>query len=93
MVCYFLATLLLSDTLAYLHIDDGYETDIVPGMREVYGDFDALRKKAGISSFKGKFVKRKYAFGESGIPTQETQWMKVIYPFTGELYPLDPLQC
>ena len=55
-------------------------------MKDVYGDFDALRKKAGINSFKGKFVKRKYAFGEPGIPTQEAQWMKVIYPFTGRSF-------
>lgn len=73
-------------SIAEVIADDGYETDIVPGMKDVYGDFDALRKKAGITSFRGKFVKRKYAFGESGIPTQETQWMKVIYPFTGS-YP------
>ena len=64
-------------------LDDGHETDIVPSMRDVYADFDALRKKVGIKAFKGKFVKRNYAFGEPGVPTAESQWMKVVYPFAG----------
>ena len=50
---------------------------------DVYKDFDAVRKKAGIKSFKGKFVKRKYAFGEPGVPVGESDWLKVVYPFSG----------
>ena len=61
-----------------------YETDEVPGLPDVYSDFDRLRKKAGIKGFKAKFVKRKYAFGEKDVPRDERQWMKVVYPFTGE---------
>ncbi|TDL23727.1 DNA polymerase alpha catalytic subunit [Rickenella mellea] len=63
-------------------IEDGFETDVVPDPVDVYKDFDAIRKKAGITSFKGKFVKRKYAFGEPDVPTGETQWLKVVYPFS-----------
>ena len=67
--------------------DDGfgneYETDEVPGLPDVYSDFDRLRKKAGIKGFRAKFVKRKYAFGEKDVPRDERQWMKVVYPFTG----------
>lgn len=53
-------------------------------MIDVYQDFDALRKRVGIKSFKGKFVKRKYAFGEPDVPTGESQWLKVVYPFSGK---------
>ncbi|KAK0207637.1 hypothetical protein IW262DRAFT_1418425 [Armillaria fumosa] len=58
-----------------------YETDEVPSLPDVYRDFDAIRKKVGIKSFKGKFVKRKYAFGETDVPREERQWMKVVYGF------------
>lgn len=52
-------------------------------MGDIYRDFDAVRKQAGIKSFKGKFVKRKYAFGEPDVPTGEKQWLKVVYSFSG----------
>ncbi|OJT03335.1 DNA polymerase alpha catalytic subunit [Trametes pubescens] len=58
-----------------------YETDQVPELPEIYSDFDRLRRKAGIKSFKGKFVKRKYAFGEKDVPREEKQWLKVVYGF------------
>ncbi len=61
-----------------------YETDKVPDLQDIYMDFDRLRKKAGIKAFKGKFVKRKYAFGEKDVPREERQWMKVVYPFSGK---------
>jgi DNA polymerase alpha subunit A len=64
--------------------EDGepFETDEEPSFQEVYSDFDKLRKKVGIKGFKAKFVDRKYAFGEPGIPS-ETRWMKVVYSFDG----------
>ncbi|KAK0489470.1 hypothetical protein IW261DRAFT_1445337 [Armillaria novae-zelandiae] len=58
-----------------------YETDEVPSLPDVYRDFDVIRKKVSIKSFKGKFVKRKYAFGETDVPREERQWMKVVYGF------------
>ncbi|KAI0676013.1 hypothetical protein C8Q78DRAFT_963901 [Trametes maxima] len=58
-----------------------YETDQVPQLTDIYSDFDRLRRKAGIKSFKGKFVKRRYAFGEKDVPREERQWLKVVYPF------------
>ncbi|KAI0630777.1 hypothetical protein C8Q77DRAFT_225853 [Trametes polyzona] len=58
-----------------------YETDQVPELTDIYSDFDRLRRKAGIKSFKGKFVKRKYAFGEKDVPREERQWLKVVYGF------------
>ncbi|KAI0947004.1 hypothetical protein AcV7_009558 [Taiwanofungus camphoratus] len=60
---------------------DMYETDMVPGMKDIYDDFDQIRKKAGIKSWKAKFVKRRYAFGEKDVPKGETQWLKVVYGF------------
>ncbi|EEB96533.1 hypothetical protein MPER_04320, partial [Moniliophthora perniciosa FA553] len=64
--------------------EDGrlYDTDEVPSQADVYRDFDAIRRKAGIGKFKGKFIQRKYAFGEPDVPREETTWMKVAYPFT-----------
>lgn len=71
--------------------DDGsfYETDEVPGMPDVYNDFDHVRKKVGIKTWKSKFVNRKYAFGEADVP-KDASWMKVVYGFNGEL---DALRC
>ena len=62
---------------------DGFETDIVPDMQAVWKDFDQIRKKAGINGWKAKFVKRRYAFGESDVPREETPWLKVVYGFEG----------
>ena len=62
---------------------DEYETDFVPQITDVYQEFDTLRKRAGVKTWKAKFVKRKYAFGESDVPRGEAQWMKVVYGFDG----------
>ncbi|KAL0579487.1 DNA-directed DNA polymerase alpha catalytic subunit pol1 [Marasmius crinis-equi] len=64
--------------------EDGkyYDTDEVPSPTDVYGDFDAIRRKSGIGKFKGKFVERMYAFGESDVPREKTSWLKVAYPFS-----------
>jgi DNA polymerase alpha subunit A len=59
-----------------------YETDEVPGLKDIYDDFDRVRKKAGIKSWKAKFVKRKYAFSEADVP-KEASWLKVVYGFDG----------
>jgi DNA polymerase alpha subunit A len=65
--------------------EEGFETDVVPDMQAVWKDFDQVRKKAGIKGWKAKFVKRKYAFGEPDVPREETQWLKIVYGFEGEL--------
>ncbi|KAL0059069.1 DNA-directed DNA polymerase alpha catalytic subunit pol1 [Marasmius tenuissimus] len=64
--------------------EDGkyYDTDEVPSHVNIYGDFDAIRRKAGIGKFKGKFVERSYAFGEADVPREKTSWLKVAYPFS-----------
>lgn len=60
------------------------ETDVLPTLPDVYGDFDRVRKRLGVKSFKGKFVRRRYAFGEEEVPRGEAQWLKVVYPFDGQ---------
>jgi DNA polymerase alpha subunit A len=60
------------------------ETDIVPSTEDVHDEFDTIRKQMGIKSWRGKFVKRKYVFGEEDIPKGESQWMKVVYSFAGQ---------
>ncbi|KAJ6624905.1 DNA polymerase alpha catalytic subunit [Mycena sp. CBHHK59/15] len=54
-------------------------------LQDVYNDVDMLRKKTGIKSWKAKFVKRKYAFGETDVPREESQWLKVVYGFNGNI--------
>ncbi|EPT01010.1 hypothetical protein FOMPIDRAFT_1030188 [Fomitopsis schrenkii] len=56
-------------------------TDIKPEMSDVYADFDRIRQAVGIKSWKGKAVKRDYAFGEKDIPRGENEWLKVVYGF------------
>ncbi|KDQ50145.1 hypothetical protein JAAARDRAFT_74363 [Jaapia argillacea MUCL 33604] len=65
------------------------ETDVVPGLKDVYDDFDRVRKKVGIKSWKAKFVKRLYAFGEEDVPRGEKQWLKVVYGFDEPQIPLN----
>jgi DNA polymerase alpha subunit A len=67
--------------------DEGvmHDTDIVPSESDVYDDFDMIRRELGIKSWRAKWVKRKYAFGETEVPRGESSWMKVVYGFNGEL--------
>jgi len=66
---------------------DFYDTDIIPSLQDVYADFELIRKQMGIKSWRAKFVKRKYAFGEKDVPRAETQWLKVVYGFNGYEFP------
>ncbi|KAJ7876279.1 DNA polymerase family B-domain-containing protein [Mycena leptocephala] len=60
----------------------------VPDLQAVHSDVDMLRRKTGIKSWKAKFVKRNYAFGESDVPREETQWLKVVYGFNEPQLPI-----
>jgi len=62
-----------------------HDTDIVPSKSDVYDDFDMIRRELGIKSWQAKWVKRKYAFGETEVPHGESSRMKVVYGFNGEL--------
>ena len=62
------------------------DTDVVPSSEDVYNDFDMIRKQLNIKSWKAKFVKRKYAFGEKKVPRGESQWLKVVYGFNGQIF-------
>ena len=64
-------------------MDGEYETDITPSQMDVFKDVDAVRKQWNIKKWKAKWVKRSYAFGEPGVPTEETEWLKVVYGFDG----------
>lgn len=65
--------------------EDGniHETDVVPKQEDVHDDFDIIRKQMKIKSFRAKFVKRNYAFGEKDVPRGASQWLKVVYGFHG----------
>ena len=64
-------------------MDGEYETDITPSQMDVFKDVDAVRKQWNIRKWKAKWVRRSYAFGEPDVPTEETEWLKVVYGFDG----------
>ncbi|KAF4610852.1 hypothetical protein D9613_006632 [Agrocybe pediades] len=66
-----------------------HETDVVPSPDDVDDDFDLMRKQLKIKSYRSKFVKRKYAFGEKDISRGETQWMKVVYGYNEPAVPMN----
>jgi DNA polymerase alpha subunit A len=51
----------------------------------VYEEFDKVRQKSGVEEWAGKFVQRKYAFEEKDVEKGESEWLKVVYGFDGEL--------
>ena len=59
------------------------ETDRDVTMGDVYQEFDKLRKSLNIREFGSCSVSRQYAFELSGIP-QESEYLKVVYPFAGK---------
>ncbi|KAJ7623603.1 hypothetical protein FB45DRAFT_837909 [Roridomyces roridus] len=60
----------------------------VPELQDVFTDMEQLRRKTAIKSWKTKAVKRNYAFGESDVPREETQWLKVVYGFNEPQLPM-----
>ena len=56
------------------------EMDVVFEKQDVYDDFDRIRKKMCIRSWKARWVKRNYAFDMKDIP-KEAEWMKVLYSY------------
>jgi DNA polymerase alpha subunit A len=64
-------------------VERGVETDEEVGMMDVYKEIDALMSKMHVDMFKIKACTRKYAFELPGIP-KETQYMKLLYPYTSE---------
>ncbi|KAJ3337924.1 DNA-directed DNA polymerase alpha catalytic subunit pol1 [Gonapodya sp. JEL0774] len=61
--------------------DTGTPTDIPVEFLDVYNEFNALRHKYKISEWKAKPAIRKYAFEIDGVPTEETEYLKVKYSF------------
>ncbi|KAF9006961.1 hypothetical protein BDQ17DRAFT_1351161 [Cyathus striatus] len=63
--------------------EDGemHETDLIPDKEDIEEDFEMIRKQIGIKSWRSKWVKRKYAFGEKDVPREERDWLKVVYGF------------
>ena len=48
-------------------------------MHLVHSDLRELMWQCHIPEYKAKPVKRKYAFGDSNIPRDETEYLKVVY--------------
>ncbi|KAF8064215.1 DNA polymerase family B-domain-containing protein [Lyophyllum atratum] len=66
-----------------------HDTDVVPTSQDVHSDFEMIRKQVGVKSWKGRFVERKYAFGEKDVPRGESQWLKVVYGFNDPQIPVN----
>jgi DNA polymerase alpha subunit A len=66
--------------------EEGHPTDVTPSQQDVFSDFDAVRRQAGVKAWRAKFVKRKYAFGQEGVREGESEWLKVVYGFNGMFY-------
>ncbi|KAL7410542.1 hypothetical protein BDY24DRAFT_399400 [Mrakia frigida] len=67
----------------------GEVTDLEPSQSDVQSEFGRIRRENGVSSFMSKWVKRNYVFGVDGIPTGESDWLKVIYGFDEPALPLE----
>lgn len=69
-------------------LEDGHETDRVVGEDEIYDEFEDLSAKHGIKRFLSKWVTRKYAFEQAGVPA-ESNYMKIRYGFDEPQLPFD----
>ncbi|EST08774.1 Zinc finger, DNA-directed DNA polymerase, family B, alpha [Kalmanozyma brasiliensis GHG001] len=69
-------------------LEDGHETDRAVGEDEIYDEFEDLSAKHGIKRFLSKWVTRKYAFEQAGVPA-ESDYMKIRYGFDEPQLPFD----
>ncbi|KKA27145.1 hypothetical protein TD95_000405 [Thielaviopsis punctulata] len=60
---------------------NGQDTDEEISRQEVYEEISDIMSKIGVSEFRTKLAKRKYAFELQHIP-RETDYFKVLYPYT-----------
>lgn len=65
-------------------VSNGQATDDSVEMMDVYGELDDIMTKMNVGMYKIKQCTRKYAFEVPGIP-KETQYMKLLYPYTSKL--------
>ncbi|KAL2264030.1 hypothetical protein VTK26DRAFT_3334 [Humicola hyalothermophila] len=61
---------------------DGIETTEQVEMMDVYNEVDGIMTKMNVGLHKIKACKRKYAFELPDIPREETQYLKLLYPYT-----------
>ncbi|SPO47594.1 related to POL1 - DNA-directed DNA polymerase alpha, 180 KD subunit [Moesziomyces antarcticus] len=69
-------------------LENGHETDRAVGEDEIYDEFEELSAKHGIKRFLSKWVTRKYAFEQAGVPA-ESNYMKIRYGFDEPQLPFD----
>ncbi|SNX87111.1 related to POL1 - DNA-directed DNA polymerase alpha, 180 KD subunit [Melanopsichium pennsylvanicum] len=69
-------------------VESGHETDRPVGEDEIYDEFEDLSAKHGIKRFLSKWVTRKYAFEQAGVPA-ESNYMKIRYGFDEPQLPFD----
>lgn len=69
-------------------LENGHETDRPVGEDEIYDEFEELSAKHGIKGFLSKWVTRKYAFEQAGVPA-ESNYMKIRYGFDEPQLPFD----
>ncbi|PWY98143.1 hypothetical protein BCV70DRAFT_202315 [Testicularia cyperi] len=69
-------------------LENGAETDRAVEEDDIYDEFEDLSAKHGIKRFLSKWVTRKYAFEQAGVPA-ESNYMKIRYGFDEPQLPFD----
>ncbi|KAN0062591.1 DNA-directed DNA polymerase alpha catalytic subunit pol1 [Thecaphora frezii] len=69
-------------------LENGHVTDRTVGEEDVYDEFEELSAKHGVQRFLSKWVTRKYAFEQAGVPS-ESHYLKVRYGFDEPQLPFD----
>ncbi|EPQ31291.1 uncharacterized protein PFL1_01476 [Pseudozyma flocculosa PF-1] len=69
-------------------LENGHLTDRPVGEDDVYDEFEELSQRHGVQRFLSKWVSRKYAFEQAGVPS-ESHYLKVRYGFDEPQLPFD----
>lgn len=67
----------------------GRETEEEVGMEDVYTEVDEMMSRLKVGMHKIKPCKRKYAFEMPGVPKEETDYLKLLYPYDKAALPME----
>ncbi|CAG7960329.1 unnamed protein product [Penicillium olsonii] len=67
----------------------GRATDEEVGMEDVYSEVDEMMSRLKVGMHKIKPSRRKYAFEMPGVPKEETDYLKLLYPYDKPVLPME----
>ncbi|KAJ5333906.1 uncharacterized protein N7506_007689 [Penicillium brevicompactum] len=67
----------------------GRATEEEVGMEDVYSEVDEMMTRLKVGMHKIKPSKRKYAFEMPGVPKEETDYLKLLYPYDKPVLPME----